>query len=253
MFQSWLLGATCAEDVRVAFNANTSGWTQAEGQCTRKCFGDRRLSRSIPSNLWASTGNTTKSSPSCPCWAWISGQGVSAEAKQDRRPPPKQSRNGERRRVVVRVPSSPARPHTKQAPTPGSPATGEDLTPCLSCSRRSLPESQHWYSPLRGPVWTDAEETVAGSWWFLGYASCGGPQDFSFLLPSLPHGVNWANKRPCQCSRCKRQVWSPVGKISWRRKLQPTPVLLPGEVYGQRSLAGSSPWECRVGPDWVHT
>ena len=140
-----------------------------------------------------------------------------------------------------------------KAPTPGSPATGEDLTPCLSCSRRSPPESQHWCCSLRRPVWTDAEETVAGSWWFLGYASCGGPQDFSFLLPSLPHGVNWANKRPCQCSRCKRQVWSPVGKISWRRKLQPTPVLLPGEVYGQRSLAGSSPWECRVGPDWVHT
>ena len=29
-----------------------------------------------------------------------------------------------------------------------------------------------------------------------------------------------------------------VGKISWRRKWQPTPVFLAGESYGQRSLAG---------------
>ena len=33
-----------------------------------------------------------------------------------------------------------------------------------------------------------------------------------------------------------------VGKIPWRRKWQPTPVLLPGEYHGQRSLAGYSPW-----------
>ena len=28
----------------------------------------------------------------------------------------------------------------------------------------------------------------------------------------------------------------------WRRKWQPTPVFLPGEFHGQRSLAGYSPW-----------
>ena len=28
----------------------------------------------------------------------------------------------------------------------------------------------------------------------------------------------------------------------WRRKGQPTPVFLPGEVHGQRSLTGYSPW-----------
>ena len=31
------------------------------------------------------------------------------------------------------------------------------------------------------------------------------------------------------------------GKIPWRRKWQPTPVFLPGEFHGQRSLAGYSP------------
>ena len=33
-----------------------------------------------------------------------------------------------------------------------------------------------------------------------------------------------------------------VGKIPWRREQQPTPVFLPGESHGQRSLAGCSPW-----------
>ena len=29
---------------------------------------------------------------------------------------------------------------------------------------------------------------------------------------------------------------------NWRRKWQPTPVFLPGESHGQRSLVGCSPW-----------
>ena len=32
------------------------------------------------------------------------------------------------------------------------------------------------------------------------------------------------------------------GKVPWRRKWQPTPVLLPGKLHGQRSLVGYSPW-----------
>ena len=35
------------------------------------------------------------------------------------------------------------------------------------------------------------------------------------------------------------------GKIPWRRAWQPTPVFLPGESHGQRSLAGYSPWGCK--------
>ena len=33
-----------------------------------------------------------------------------------------------------------------------------------------------------------------------------------------------------------------VGRIPWKREWQPTPVILLGEFYGQRSLAGYSPW-----------
>ena len=36
-----------------------------------------------------------------------------------------------------------------------------------------------------------------------------------------------------------------VRKIPWRRVWQPTPVFLPGESPGHRSLAGYSPWGCR--------
>ena len=38
------------------------------------------------------------------------------------------------------------------------------------------------------------------------------------------------------------QVRSLVRKILWKRKWQPTPVLLPGKYHGQRSLVGYSPW-----------
>ena len=35
------------------------------------------------------------------------------------------------------------------------------------------------------------------------------------------------------------------GKIPWRSKWQSTPVFLPGESHGQRSLVGYSPWCCK--------
>ena len=34
-----------------------------------------------------------------------------------------------------------------------------------------------------------------------------------------------------------------VGKIPWRREWLPTPVFLPREFHGQRSLVGYSPWD----------
>ena len=41
--------------------------------------------------------------------------------------------------------------------------------------------------------------------------------------------------------------------IPWRRKWQPTQVLLPGKSHGQRSLAGYSPWGRRVRHDLATT
>ena len=57
--------------------------------------------------------------------------------------------------------------------------------------------------------------TVGYPWWFRGLSVC------------------------LQCGRPGCYPW--VGKIPWRRKWQPTPVLLPGESHGWRSLVGYSP------------
>ena len=52
----------------------------------------------------------------------------------------------------------------------------------------------------------------------------------------------------CQCRRCGFDPW--VGKISWRRKWQPTPVFIPGKSHVQRRLVCYSPWgHKRVGHD----
>ena len=45
---------------------------------------------------------------------------------------------------------------------------------------------------------------------------------------------------PVVCGRPGFDPW--VRKIPWRRKWQSTPVLLPGESHGGRSLVGYSPW-----------
>ena len=43
--------------------------------------------------------------------------------------------------------------------------------------------------------------------------------------------------------QCRRSGFDPwVGKIPWRGTWQPTPVFLPEQSHGQRSLAGYSPW-----------
>ena len=49
------------------------------------------------------------------------------------------------------------------------------------------------------------------------------------LVSNFPGGTS--GKEPtCQCRKCKRRSFDPwVKKIPWRRKWQPTPVLLPGE------------------------
>ena len=61
------------------------------------------------------------------------------------------------------------------------------------------------------------------------------------IAVGLPRWLS--GKEPtCQCKRHKGHGFDPwVGKIPWRRKRQPTPVFLPGESLGQRSLAGYSP------------
>ena len=64
--------------------------------------------------------------------------------------------------------------------------------------------------------------------------------------------VTLSEQNPSDYSGDTGDVFSPwVGKIPWRRKWQPTPMFLPREFHGQRSLAGYNPWGCRVRHDWA--
>ena len=67
----------------------------------------------------------------------------------------------------------------------------------------------------------------------------------SFIQSGLPRWCS-GKESTCQCRShrgCEFNSW--VGKIPWRRKWQPTPVLFTGKFHGQESLAGYSPWGCR--------
>jgi len=83
--------------------------------------------------------------------------------------------------------------------------------------------------------------TRAGAWWGLGEVT---ETLFTYLLAfryrDFPGGSD-GKESACQCRRHRRRGFRPwVGKIPWRRKWQPTPVFLPGESHGQRSLVGCS-------------
>ena len=53
--------------------------------------------------------------------------------------------------------------------------------------------------------------------------------------------ANWWLRWLSVCLQCGRPRFDPwVGKILWRRKWQPTPVLLPGKPHRWRSLVGYS-------------
>ena len=62
-------------------------------------------------------------------------------------------------------------------------------------------------------------------------------------------GYGWQRSSLTMQETQETQVQSFLGKISWRREWQSTPVFLPGESHGQRSLAGYSPRGHRVGCD----
>ena len=67
-----------------------------------------------------------------------------------------------------------------------------------------------------------------------------GCSDDQSKLAALEEPVAWS----CFCFG-EPSKWLPVWQGHerfWRRKWQPTPVFLPGEFHGQRSLVSYSPW-----------
>ena len=92
-----------------------------------------------------------------------------------------------------------------------------------------------------GPMWTS----------FRG-RYCNLIGDLSFFR-SFPSGTV-VKRPPAMQETSRRHRFDPwVEKIPWRRKWQPTPVFLPGKSHGHKSLAGYSPWGCRVRHNWACT
>ena len=74
-------------------------------------------------------------------------------------------------------------------------------------------------------------------------------EEGSYYILYTSQVVQW-KESTCQCKRherCRLDTWvgnSPL-HFPWSRKWQPTPVVLPRELHGQRSLAGYSPRGCK--------
>ena len=71
----------------------------------------------------------------------------------------------------------------------------------------------------------------------------------------ISHSSSWASL-VAQTVKNPPAKWRPgfdpwVGKFPWRRERLPTPVFLPGESHGQRSLEGYSPWGHKVRHNWA--
>ena len=55
----------------------------------------------------------------------------------------------------------------------------------------------------------------------------------------------WISRKESACNAGDPGSIPGSGRFPWRRKWPPTPVFLPGEFHGQRSLVGYSPWGCK--------
>ena len=109
----------------------------------------------------------------------------------------------------------------------------------------------------------------------VGSAPCARPDVFLSVPGIFPVAVRWGStprfteeeetshkgsrglprwlsiKDPPASRNCRRLGFDPwVTEIPWRREWQPTPVFLPGESHGQKSLAGTVHRRQRFRHDW---
>ena len=102
----------------------------------------------------------------------------------------------------------------------------------LSKLRELVMDREAWHASIHGVTksWTRLSDWTELNW-------C--------LLRGFLGGAS--GKEPSyQCRRCKRHGFEPwVKKTPWRRAWQPTPVFLPGESHGRRSLVDYNPWGCK--------
>ena len=122
----------------------------------------------------------------------------------------------------------------------GSPALQADTLPAELPGK--LPWRRKWHPT---PVLLPGESHRRRS--LVGYSSRGRKEsDTTERLHFHFHPLqySWASlvaQMVNICLQCGRPGFDPwIGKIPWRRKWHPTPVLSPGKFHGWRSLVGSS-------------
>ena len=126
-----------------------------------------------------------------------------------------------------------------------------------------LPGKSHgWRSLVGCSPWGHKESDTTKGLHFHFSLSCigegnGNPLQCSCLENPRDRGAWWAAVYGVAQGRTRLKRLSSSSSTMYvinkmghrRRQWQPTPVLLPGESHGQRSLAGYRPESCRVGHD----
>ena len=113
-----------------------------------------------------------------------------------------------------------------------------------------LPGKSHgWRSLVGCSAWHLKELDTTEQLHFHFSLSCigegnGNPLQCSCLENPRDGGAQWAAIYGVAQNRTRLNRLSSSRLILWRRKWQATPVFLPGEFHGQRSLAVCSPWDC---------
>ena len=113
---------------------------------------------------------------------------------------------------------------------------------CLPAMQETWVRSMGREDPLEKEMVTHSSILAWRSPWTERLQSTGSqsrtrPSDFTSLNP-ITGLSRWLRgyRIYLQCQRLKFDPW--VGKIPWRRARKSSPVFLPGESHGQRSLAG---------------
>ena len=104
----------------------------------------------------------------------------------------------------------------------------------LQCSKLCASFLSLWLSDPLTITHTPLSKRSHLTIFYTGYKSTSPKLDTSFPGGSVVKNL------PANARRSRFDPW--MGKIPWRRKWQPSQVLLPGESHGQRTLVGYSPW-----------
>ena len=174
-------------------------------------------------------------SPPPRCLSWLPG-GQALISQQPGREQMASSRSCKVRKLVPRLfvgpgsmqgaTSPPLGPREAEREGPGRKGTGQDMPV---------------HKAIQGGAWgggRDPNLNCLVPSIFVPYRCCGLP---------CPGGLGG---KESACNAGDLSLIPELRRFPWRRTWQPTPVFLPGESHGQRSLVGYSPWGSqRVGHD----